>query len=104
MEQTRILWRLLFENIDATFADPAPDLASEKKDKDGKHPASDLIPQRGHGQEGVEDSIPGLFREVFDFDGAKGAIEETLESIDEATGSDESEVCENLGGDGVSGV
>jgi hypothetical protein len=41
---------------------------------------------------------------VLDFDGAKGAIEETLESIDEATGSDESEVCENLGGDGVSGV
>jgi hypothetical protein len=41
---------------------------------------------------------------VLDLDGAEGAIEETLESIDEAAGGDESEVGEDLGGDGVSGV
>jgi len=40
---------------------------------------------------------------VLDFDGTERAVEETLKSIDEGAGGDESEVCEDLGGDGVSG-
>lgn len=41
---------------------------------------------------------------MFDFDRAKGTIEETLKTVDEAAGGDQSEVGEDLGGDGVSGV
>ncbi|KAH0356409.1 hypothetical protein KCU81_g483, partial [Aureobasidium melanogenum] len=69
-----------------------PDLTRQQKNKDGEHPSSNLVPQRGHSQESVEDGIPGLFGEMLDFNRTKGAIEETLKTVDEAAGGDQSEV------------
>jgi hypothetical protein len=41
---------------------------------------------------------------MLDFNGTKRTVEETLKTVDEAAGGDQSEVSKDLGGDGVSGV
>lgn len=96
MEQTWILRGLLLQDVDAALCYPAPDLAGQEHDKDGKHPAANVVAERGHGQEGVENGIPGFLGELVSLDLAQWAVEETLQTVEEGAGADEGQVGQYL--------
>lgn len=87
---------LLLDKLDATSANPLPYLASNEADKHNEKPYAHIISEYGHSQECLGYGEPGVFVKALDFHGAKGSIEETLESIHEGSREKQDEVREDL--------
>lgn len=75
MEYTGILRWLLFQDVHSTLSYPSPYFACQKQHKYCKHPTTNIVAERRHSQKSVENSIPGLFRKLFNLDLAKRTIE-----------------------------
>jgi len=96
MKQSRICRRLLLKYLNAPFANPTPNFSSEQCEKHHKKPSADFATKDGHCEACLGDGEPRLFIELFDLDGAEGAVEELLQEEEEGAYGDEDEVCEDL--------
>ena len=89
MEQTRVGGRLLLKDLDAAFADPAPDLARDERREHDEEERSDFFAKDGHSQACLGDGEPGTFVQLLDLDGAEGAEAEALEAVHKGAIEDE---------------
>ena len=96
MEKPWIGRGLLLEELHPSFSNPLPHLASKQAEEHGKEPNPNVIPEDGHGQEGLADSEPGLVVELFCLDWAEGTIEKSLKSISYACCDYKGEVDQEL--------
>ena len=96
MEEARVGGGLLLEDLEATVAYPAPDLARHEEGEHDEEPGADLLPEDGHGQAGLGDGDPGSVGELVDLDGAELAEAEALEAVHEGAVEDVDEVDDGL--------
>nr|POE48803.1 1,3-beta-glucanosyltransferase [Quercus suber] len=76
----RLLLLLLFEDVDAALADPAPDLTGEQQHEHGEQPGADVLAEAGHGQQRVQHRVPRLLRQLLELDRAQPAVQQPLQA------------------------
>lgn len=68
MEQTWIVGRLLFEELDSSITNPSPYFSGDENSEHDDKPSSNFVSEDGHSQACFSDGEPSSFCKLFDFD------------------------------------
>jgi hypothetical protein len=92
MKHPGVLRWLLFQDLNSTLADPAPDFSSKQAEEHHQKPTADLAAEDRHGQTCFCNGEPRLFVELLDLDRSQWAKKEFLKAEKERAGGQEDEV------------